>query len=235
VATKGIMEESYAQGRLERPELIFRYKYRALAASRIKPEVTKGGAVLDLGAADGLTLLEIQKHLQAKEALGIELSAQLVARAQKNGAQVIKGDVQNLPTQVKTEHYDLVTALAVLEHLEDPLSCLLEAEKVLKPGGILVVSAPNPFWDKAAGITRIHKEEEHHQTIITPRVFRNLIQKTSLEYKGYKPFMLVFTAFLPYLKIFPNLKLDELIDSLSANPLSSPLFVNQLFIAAKPD
>ncbi|MGM0595563.1 MAG: class I SAM-dependent methyltransferase [Myxococcota bacterium] len=231
---KGIMGESYAQGRLERLELIFRYKYRALVASRIKPEMTKGGAVLDLGAADGLTLLEIQKHLKAKEALGIELSAQLATAAQKNGARVIKGDVQTLPSQVKSDHYDLVTALAVLEHLEDPLSCLFEVERVLKPGGILVVSAPNPFWDRVAGITRIHKEEEHHQTIITPRVFKNLVKKTSLEYKGYKPFMLVFTAFLPYLKIFPNLKLVELIDFLSANPLSSPLFVNQLFIAVKP-
>ena len=42
-----------------------------------------------------------------------------------------------------SESFDVVTILDVIEHLTDPVTELKEAYRVLKPGGLLVVSTPN--------------------------------------------------------------------------------------------
>jgi ubiquinone/menaquinone biosynthesis C-methylase UbiE len=41
---------------------------------------------------------------------------------------------------------DCITLQEVLEHLEGPAAALREVNRVLKPGGVLVISVPNPFY-----------------------------------------------------------------------------------------
>jgi SAM-dependent methyltransferase len=53
---------------------------------------------------------------------------------------------QGIPFQPAT--YDFVFCLEVLEHVTDPFRTLAEMHRVLRPGGILVVSVPNPYHFK---------------------------------------------------------------------------------------
>jgi SAM-dependent methyltransferase len=43
----------------------------------------------------------------------------------------------------ESESFDVVTMLAVLEHLSDPLSMMRETERILKNGGSLVLTVPS--------------------------------------------------------------------------------------------
>jgi SAM-dependent methyltransferase len=52
------------------------------------------------------------------------------------------GDVMRMP-QVPSERYDAVVSHQVLEHLPRPWQALAEFHRVLRPGGLLVVSAPH--------------------------------------------------------------------------------------------
>ena len=55
--------------------------------------------------------------------------------------------------------FDAVLVLDVLEHLEDEVTCLSEAHRVLRPGGVAILTVPAyPFlfssWDRALGHKR---------------------------------------------------------------------------------
>lgn len=49
------------------------------------------------------------------------------------------------PMPLEDNSFDLIIATSVIEHLPDPRVMLREAQRVLKPGGKLLVSFP-PFW-----------------------------------------------------------------------------------------
>src|SRR3974390_3306125 len=45
------------------------------------------------------------------------------------------------------ESFDTVTSTEVLEHVPDPMLALREMQRVLKPGGCLILSAPQ-YWPR---------------------------------------------------------------------------------------
>ena len=48
--------------------------------------------------------------------------------------------------------FDYVTSFSVIEHVDDPLDFVLSASKLLKPGGILILSTPNPLEIRKANL-----------------------------------------------------------------------------------
>jgi SAM-dependent methyltransferase len=46
--------------------------------------------------------------------------------------------------------FDLISAAAVIEHLSKPHEFLRECRRVLKPGGLLILTCPAPFFDWVA-------------------------------------------------------------------------------------
>lgn len=41
------------------------------------------------------------------------------------------------------EQFDYVTSFSVIEHVDDPIDFIISATKLLKPGGVLIISTPN--------------------------------------------------------------------------------------------
>ncbi|MEM7283506.1 MAG: methyltransferase domain-containing protein [Pseudomonadota bacterium] len=93
------------------------------------------GQVLDIGAADRW----IEKHLDASVqyiALDYPATGQNLYQAQPD----LFGNASCLPFQDGS--VDTVILLEVLEHLEEPRRALEEIQRVLKPGGTLLLSLP---------------------------------------------------------------------------------------------
>lgn len=237
-ARRGVMDASYSKGRLSKPHLRFRYRVRGQVAvdgfRRIHPDASFV-RVLEMGAADGLTLLHIRELLGAGEFLGVEYAQELLdtAPGMPDDLRLIQGDVTNLPGEVPENHYDLVSCLAVLEHLEDPQRAVGEAFRVLKLGGVLVATCPNPFWDKVAGKFGL-VQDEFHAVEITGDVLLTLSEKAGFRYTSYEPFMWVVTGVLSYtgLNLNPklSLKIDGYVRRLGVLDFS---FVNQAVVAVK--
>lgn len=230
---QGLLDAQYARGREERPELKYRYRFRALAAVSAAPAI-KGGRLLDLGAAEGRTLAEMMRLGAPREAWGVELSEELVKRARELGHPVVSGNVESLPAFLHEKPFDVVCALAVLEHLDHPEACLREAFSVLRSQGRFVASAPNPFWDRLAARTGLHKEQEHHVQELDGRAFTRMAREAGFVNIRVRPFMFVGSAFMPYLGIQPPVALAHKLEQPFSKSFLGFAFVNQLFTADKP-
>lgn len=95
------------------------------------------GRALDLGAGQGAISQALQRR-------GFEVTAADVNIDQfrASGVACVKHDL-NLRLPFADEDFDLVMAVEILEHLESPRAFLREIFRVLRPGGLAVLSTPN--------------------------------------------------------------------------------------------
>jgi demethylmenaquinone methyltransferase/2-methoxy-6-polyprenyl-1,4-benzoquinol methylase len=117
------------------------------AYDRLASHIKKGQRVLDLGCGTGaLTLRAAQKDAKVK---GIDVSSQMLEIAQERARKA--GLAQNIELSEmgvaelgseESESYDVVTSgLCFSELTDDELTyALKEAERILKPGGLLLVA-----------------------------------------------------------------------------------------------
>lgn len=119
-------------------------------------------SMLDVGTGTG-TLLKLFSPLYLR-GLGIDLNREMLSVARVNldkagilHAQVRQGDATALP--VERDSFDLVTLYQVLHFLDNPQQALLEAARVLHPGGRLIIV------DFASHHLEFLREEQAHRRL----------------------------------------------------------------------
>lgn len=139
---------------------------------RYLPRTGEGGRrALDLGCGAGLNLDHLSRYAQP---VGTDFSEEALRFCRRRGHQMLcKADAAALP--FPDREFDIITALDVLEHLDDDLAALLELKRTLKPGGLLVVSVPAypalwSYWDDILG----------HRRRYTVKMMRDVVKKAGL-------------------------------------------------------
>jgi ubiquinone/menaquinone biosynthesis C-methylase UbiE len=79
--------------------------------------------------------------------VGVDINKRMLehARAQRRISQAIVSDIRNVPVMENTA--DIVLATEILEHLEDCREVVREVRRILRPGGVAIVSVPYDTWD----------------------------------------------------------------------------------------
>jgi SAM-dependent methyltransferase len=115
----------------------------------------------------------------------VERDPQLLAQARRQFSwlPMLDGDVSELP--VADSCADVVLLLDVIEHIAEPERALAEADRVLRPGGTLIISVPHrgatswldsvnlydamrrrrPSWPTLDGMVATEDGQHHHFTV----------------------------------------------------------------------
>jgi SAM-dependent methyltransferase len=180
-------------------------------------------------------LLEMAKSLGDGEYVGIEYDDGLRSMHPElpSNVRLIFGDAMALPSELGEASFDVVSMLALLEHVQDPLIALAEAWRVLKPGGLLVATCPNPLWDEIAGRLGM-VDGAHHVEQIDLRRLSDLIDQCGFEIFEARRFMWAPVAVLPYVHIpvspGGSLRIDRVVARM---PLLRKLCTNAYVVARR--
>jgi 2-polyprenyl-3-methyl-5-hydroxy-6-metoxy-1,4-benzoquinol methylase len=102
--------------------------------------------VLEVGAGAGLLLKELAGRFESATFEGLELSQAAAAKARERGL-TIHGVA---PAALGVEPFDLIYAVAVVEHVTSPTAFLTALRALLRPGGLLLLCQPTqdvPSYD----------------------------------------------------------------------------------------
>lgn len=159
----GVYAFDYHVGRKTKRQLMYRLRRRTDEVEQaLRRSARELGTVIDVGTADGLMLGELERRLGGGRWIGVDLSNELIRTAPDTFGRV-QADALSLP--IVDSCADAVVATAIIEHVADPALLLKEAHRVLRPGGVLVVSTPDPTWERIATRLRLLRDAGHEQTL----------------------------------------------------------------------
>src|SRR5437868_3362364 len=100
------------------------------------------GPFLDVGCHAGTFTSKILKNIKSKKVYGIDISPEAIRLAQKRipYGKFRVGNAEELP--YKSDFFEAVFCLEMLEHVDDPQAVLSEIRRVMKKGGYGVILVP---------------------------------------------------------------------------------------------
>ena len=159
--------------------------------------IQNNSAILDIGCLNGNFYNFIKERAYLiKSFTGVDFSSELIKRATERFPEQdwLVNFCYELPFEDNC--FDVVTAMEILEHIEDPAKALLEAKRVCRAGGSVIVTTPNKLIiDDPAHVwsfvpSDIFKLLEEISTninvLLTCSTNRNIVGKAIIDFKTYQ-------------------------------------------------
>lgn len=144
-------QEKYTHGHHESVLKSHTWRTIANSADYLSPHLRQDQSLLDIGCGPGTITVEFADRLAPGRVVGLDASAEVIARASAEFArpnlEFVVGDAYALPFEDAT--FDIVHAHQTLQHVADPVAVLREMRRVAKPGGLVAardVDYAGTFW-----------------------------------------------------------------------------------------
>lgn len=117
----------------------------------------KLGLAVDLGCGGGYTVKFLAAHYPT---VGVDVSHEALQLCRSRGlSRLCQVDMARFSLPFKSDSFDLLLALDVIEHVDDDVHALTECRRILRPGGLLIATVPAFMWlwspwDEALGHRR---------------------------------------------------------------------------------
>jgi len=182
--------EEYYKDREKKKALGYRLKRRTKEVIKaiLKYKGRKVNSILDVGCADGKMLEFLLKELKVHDYKGVDFDQKLINLANEDIKKHLEvGNALNL--RFKDNNFDVLISTAVIEHLENPEKFLKESYRVLKEGGIIILTTPSPLFEKLGTLVGHLKDETHFETY-NLKELKSLLRKNGFRILESKRFMI---------------------------------------------
>lgn len=191
---------------------------RNLVKSQVKKLIgtKKDNQLLDIGCGTGKLMEDLEIFGRV---FGVDSSAISLDFCRKRGIKnVSKCRLSQQELPFKDNYFNVITCLDVIEHIENPIDALLEINRVLKPGGYLVVTVPAyqfmfSYWDRIL----------HHKRRYTVGLLKKQLEKANFSTVKTSYF---YSILLP-LAIFVRI-LKSMLKNQSSDFMEMPPPINKL-------
>ena len=142
-------------------------------------DASKRGCLLDVGCGNGQFLANMRDL--GWEVVGVEPDPEAVRVAREMlGLQVYQGTLAE--TNFPPNSFDAVTMSHVIEHVNDPVSLLVECNRVLKPGGHLALVTPNidSLGARTFDQAWLHWDPPRHLLLFSPSTLKRCVESAGL-------------------------------------------------------
>lgn len=190
-----------------------------LVISLIKKNLSKKkfkNRILDAGCGTGLLVERMQSF---GEIHGIDISSEAIKFSKKRGLRNIhQGSVTKLP--FKKNFFDLIVSIDVLYHkwVTDDSLALKEFNRVLKPGGVLILKLPAFSW-----LARKHDQVVYTKKRYSIKELEKLISLTNFKIIKGSYFFFLLLPFVFMERLFKKRRVRSSIGYVSP-------FLNQILI-----
>jgi SAM-dependent methyltransferase len=193
---------------------------RQLALGLLRESIRGGKSqydVLDLGCGTGVVARELSTFAHP---LCLDFSEIALDYCARRGLQrLVRGDGARMP--LSDESFDGIVGLDIYEHIEDDLEAFRESYRVLRPGGVVVLSVPafGFLWGP-------HDVALHHF-----RRYRRREMRCKLEAAGFVVERCTYSVFF----LFPLVVLTRIFEKMRTGPAKAslpavPSWLNKLLI-----
>lgn len=139
--------------------------------------------IIEVGCGPGVLLRCLETWFPDSHVVGIDASEKLleIARMKCKNVTFLKGDARRI--DLEDGIADVIFALHIIEHLDKPDAFFMEASRVLRPGGLLVIATPNKegLGAKLMGDKWVGYSDPTHIALNGPSFWRQTLQTSGFE------------------------------------------------------
>lgn len=184
----GVYDIDYHEGRQSKRQLIYRLQRRTDEVEGALRQYADGPlrTVVDVGTSDGMMLDTLRARRVASHFVGLDRSEALLRARPQAAFSKVCADALGLP--LRPGIADAIIATAVIEHVSDPQHMVRECGRVLRPGGIFVLTTPDPMLEAISTQIGLLKDPGHQHTLTLKDLVR-LFETNGFEVLKAQKFM----------------------------------------------
>lgn len=156
-------------------------------------DIQPGMKILNIWSRTG-NLIPYLRKLSYLEIYNREVSEEMIKIARHNypNEEFKLTDLENL-SEFENNYFDRIISLETLEHTPRPLAFLSEIKRILKPGGLLIMSIPPRGSELPEFFYNLffkdHGEGPHRY--LWPREVKEILKKAKLNLVSHRPFIIL--------------------------------------------
>lgn len=138
-------------------------------------------AIMEVGAGFGTFCAEVKARNMFSRVVAVEPTPDLAETCRKRGLEVLEQPIEQIELD-RTALFDVVASFEVIEHLFAPIDFVGHMTRLLKPGGLLILTCPNgQGFDVETLGTASNTVDHEHLNYFNPGSLKKMLTNCGME------------------------------------------------------